>query len=222
MILVATRSQAKLREIREILSPLPEVHLIDLTAAGVAPDPEEDALECFETFEENARAKAEYFCRRTGLPVIADDSGLCVDALGGAPGVYSKRFSGREDLTGSELDRANNEHLLAALREVPVEERTAHYLCALAIVTPEQEQRVVLGRLDGVILQEPRGEGGFGYDPLFFVPELGASLGEVEPAVKNRLSHRAAAVRAALPHLRTVMERQEPGTRTTSAPLSDR
>lgn len=222
MILVATRSQAKLREIREILSPLPEVHLIDLTAAGVAPDPEEDALECFETFEENALAKAEYFCRRTGLPVIADDSGLCVDALGGAPGVYSKRFSGREDLAGSELDDANNERLLAALREVPDESRAAHYLCALAIVTPEQGQSVVLGRLDGVILREPRGQGGFGYDPLFFVPTLGASLGEVEPEVKNRLSHRAEAVRAALPLIRVLMERQEPGTRTTSAPLSDR
>lgn len=196
-LLVATRSAHKLREIREILPPLPGIELVDLTAAGLAPSPEEDAVEAFDSFAENALAKAGYFAARSGLPVLADDSGLCVDALGGAPGVRSKRFAGRADLSGAALDQANNQLLLDRLRGVPPEQRSAHYQCAVALVDAGGREVVREGWCHGRILEAPRGSGGFGYDPLFYVPELAATFAEVDATEKNRVSHRAAAVRAA-------------------------
>lgn len=203
-LLVATRSGHKLREIQDILAPLLPVRLVDLEQAGVAWSAEEDAVEAFATFRENALAKADYFAERSRLPVLADDSGLCVDALGGAPGVRSRRFSGRADLSGTTLDEANNDRLLAALRDVPAAERTAHYVCCVALVTGAT-RRTWEGRCSGTILAARRGEGGFGYDPLFLIPGENATFGELPPARKNELSHRAVALRHATPDLRKLL-----------------
>jgi XTP/dITP diphosphohydrolase len=193
-IVVATRSAHKLREIREILGDLPGYELLDLNQAGIPETPEEEGIEVFETFAENALAKARYFAARTDTLVLADDSGLCVDALGGAPGVRSKRFSGQSHLRGEELDRTNNQHLLQSLQDVPEPERTGHYMCAAALVTPDGGEAVFLGSCEGCILTEPRGSGGFGYDPLFYLPAEQATFGELPASRKHELSHRARAM----------------------------
>lgn len=195
-IVVATRSAHKLAEIRAIMREENGPDVINLEEAGVAYDPREEEIEAFTTFAENALAKARYFCERTGRATLADDSGLCVDALDGAPGVYSKRFSGRTDLSGAALDAANNAHLLHLLSEVPAERRQAHYRCVLALVIPGREEKIYEGRCDGIILPELRGSGGFGYDPLFLSEDLNASFGEVDPEEKNRISHRSRALRS--------------------------
>jgi XTP/dITP diphosphohydrolase len=193
-LVVATRSTHKLREIREILGELVGYALLDLNQAGVPEAADEETIEVFETFAENALAKARYFARKTDSLVLADDSGLCVPALGGAPGVRSKRFSGRTDLRGDELDEANNQHLLQLLRSVPFADRVARYVCAAALAFPDGTEQTFLGRCEGVILEEPRGEGGFGYDPLFFLPSEGATFGEIPATRKHLLSHRARAM----------------------------
>ena len=180
---------------REIAELLPHVELLTLDQAGVEPTPEEDGIEAFDTFIANARAKADHFMRITGLPTIADDSGLGVDAIDGAPGVHSRRFSGR-DLAGFELDRANNDHLLHLLRNVPHEQRTAHYTCAAVLHEPDGHRLAAIGTCSGIIADEPRGTGGFGYDPLFILPHDGRSFGEMSAAEKHRFSHRARAFRA--------------------------
>lgn len=194
-IVIATRSAHKLSEIRAIMREENGPEVIDLEEAAVAYDPREEEIEVYATFRENALAKARYFCERSGRATLADDSGLCVDALDGAPGVRSKRFSGRTDLGGASLDAANNERLLHLLRDLPAERRTAHYRCVLALVTPQGEEQIFEGRCDGVILAEPRGQGGFGYDPLFLSDDLNASFGEVDAKEKNRISHRSRALR---------------------------
>ena len=196
-ILAATRSTDKLREIRQILGAHRGVEVIDLRDAGIPESPEEDAIEAFDTFGENALAKARYFAAHSGIPTLADDSGLVVDALGGEPGVRSKRFSGRTELRGRELDRANNALLLERLAGVPRPQRTARYVCAAALVLPGGEEHLFTGTCEGEILEEPRGSGGFGYDPLFFLPGEGATIGELPPARKDALSHRGDAMRAA-------------------------
>jgi XTP/dITP diphosphohydrolase len=201
-VVVATRSAHKLAEIRALLARhAPGVTAVDLDEAGVAASPEEEGIEGYDSFRENALAKARYFAARTAEPVLADDSGLCVDALGGGPGVRSKRFSGRSDLSGAALDRANNELLLERLAGVPASRRSAHYVCAVALVLPGGEVHTFEGRCEGVILDEPRGDGGFGYDPLFLVAGEDATFGELPPDRKNGLSHRARAVAAAAPTL---------------------
>ena len=200
-VLVATRSGHKLREIREILAEIGGPEVMDLGEAGVEYDPEEEEIERFFTFRDNALAKARHFAAVSGLRTLADDSGLCVDALDGAPGVLSKRFSARTDLAGAALDAANNRLLLERLRGVPRGERTAHYVCVAAIADPGEGEVVFEGRCHGDILEEGRGRGGFGYDPLFFVPAEGATFGELDPGRKNRISHRAAAIRSAAPTL---------------------
>lgn len=205
-LLVATRSAHKLREIRQIMEEVGGPAVIDLNEAGVDYDPAEEEIEVHDSFEANAMAKARYFARRSGMTTLADDSGLCVDALGGAPGVRSKRFSGRTDLEGDALDAANNAVLLERLADVPVDRRTAHYVCVAAVVEPDGRERVFAGRCDGKILREPRGNGGFGYDPLFYVPEEGASFGQMDAARKNRISHRARAMRAVAEALRECPE----------------
>jgi XTP/dITP diphosphohydrolase len=202
VLLVATRSSHKLREILSLLPPLPSIRIVDLESASVPLNPQEDTIERFETFEANALAKARYFVDLVGLPVLADDSGLCVDALDGAPGVRSRRFSGRMDLTGRDLDLANNETLLEALQNVSVERRTARYVCVIAIATPDGREEVFKGCVGGTILREPRGTGGFGYDSLFFVPSIGATFAEVPPETKNAISHRRRALSAAILRLR--------------------
>ncbi|MEX2584132.1 MAG: RdgB/HAM1 family non-canonical purine NTP pyrophosphatase [Gemmatimonadota bacterium] len=203
-IVVATRSDHKLEELRQLVGSAEQVDIVSLSDLGLPASPEEESIEAFDSFEANALAKARYFCRRTGHAVLADDSGLCVDALDGAPGVFSKRFSGRTDLTGLELDLSNNRHLLDSLATVENCRRDAHYVCVIALVTPRGDKALFRGTVHGRILERPRGEGGFGYDPLFFVPELDRTFAEVPQVEKNRISHRANAVRAALPRLRQI------------------
>lgn len=195
-VVVATRSAHKLAEIRRILGGVPGLVLVDPSAVGVPPSPEEEGIEVFDTFEENAVAKARWFHERTGLPALADDSGLVVDALGGAPGVRSRRFAPVESVDADAQDRANNAHLLRLLGDRPLPERTARYVCVAALVAPGREPLVRRGEAEGLILGVPRGWGGFGYDPLFYDQTLGATFAEIPPEAKNARSHRGAAFRA--------------------------
>lgn len=194
-ILLATRSHDKVSEIRAILPDRLRDRIVSLDDIGLGHDPREDEIEKYDTFHENALAKAEYFRKQSGLPAMADDSGLVVTALDGQPGVRSKRFSGRDDLRGRELDRANNLALLAALRDVPYQQRGAHYVCA-AVAVGGAAPLIAFGTVTGCIGEEPRGSGGFGYDPLFRHHATGLSFGEIEPAAKHALSHRGRAFRA--------------------------
>ena len=196
MILLATRSAGKLRELRPLFASA-GLETVDLTGIGVEESPEEEAIEAFETFEENALAKARYFARLTGHSTVADDSGLEVLALGGRPGVRSKRFSGRTDLQGRELDAANSQKLQEVLRGTG--DRTARFVCAAALVAPDGTELVRRGETVGVVLHEPRGAGGFGYDPWFGSEELaGRTFAEAGVAEKEIVSHRGRAFRALL------------------------
>lgn len=196
-LVIASRSPDKLREIRAILEPVHRCTLLSLQDAGIDAAPDEEHLERFETFRENALAKARYFSARTRLPVLADDSGIEVAALGGAPGVRSRRFAERADLDGVALDLANNQLLLERLRDVAAPERTARYVCAAVLLVPgEAAPRTALGTCRGRILDAPRGTGGFGYDPLFWLEETGCTFGELPDSEKHRFSHRAHAFRA--------------------------
>ena len=199
-LLVATRSPGKQREIHRLLAPA-GVPILFPDDAGIPPDPAEDRLELGETFEANARAKAEYFARRTGLPTVADDSGLEVFALGGLPGVRSRRWAG-SSAAGVELDRANNAELLRRLLGAPAARRRARYRCVLAyFASPAAVPEIFEGECAGTILDEPQGERGFGYDPLFRSDDLGRSFGEAGETEKDAVSHRARAFRALLDRL---------------------
>lgn len=204
-LLLATRSAHKVQEIRTILSAIPRLTVLDLDDIGLEWRDEEEALEPFDTFEENARSKAEYFHARTGLPTVADDSGLEVDALGGAPGVRSKRFAPVEGLTGHKLDQANNNYLVERLGALELEKRTGQYVCVAALLGFASQMIVTRGEARGLILTEPHGDGGFGYDPYFFEPDLDMTFAELHPDQKNELSHRGKAFRA----LAIVLERME-------------
>jgi XTP/dITP diphosphohydrolase len=197
-VLLATRSEGKLRELRPLFAAA-GVTVQDLREARVLPSADEDAVEAFETFQENALAKARFFNALTGRPTVADDSGLEVDVLSGSPGVRSRRWSGRADLSGQALDDANNEKLLAALKDV--RQPRARYVCAAAYCDGVRED-VVLGETVGTIVKDPRGAGGFGYDPYFLSAELGATFGERSREEKERVSHRGRAFRALLERLR--------------------
>lgn len=192
--MLATRSAGKLRELTPMLSAA-GYEVVDLEAAGIQEVADEDRLEAFETFEENALAKGRYFASKAGLPVLADDSGLEVAALGGAPGVRSKRWSGRPDLSGDALDEENNALLLRALSSSA--DRRARYVCAAAFVDGAREV-VRRGVVSGRITREARGTGGFGYDPFFESEELGRTFGEASAGEKASVSHRARAIRALL------------------------
>ena len=195
--LLATRSVGKLRELRPLFEQC-QLRVVNLLEAGIAQQPEEDEIELFGTFEENARAKSEYFFRRSGLPTFADDSGLSVHALGGRPGVRSKRWSERADLEGELLDAANNAKLLAELSTLPSSGSfEAEYICAAAF-TAEGETIVRLGRTAGTVIRHHRGTHGFGYDPYFLSSELGKTFGETDTAEKNAISHRGRAFSALL------------------------
>lgn len=198
-LLLATRSPDKLREIRQLLGPSPDLELITLQQLGLAPDPAEDDVEAFPSFRENALAKARFFLERTGLPVLADDSGIEVEALGGAPGVRSRRFAARPGLEGLALDQANNRLLLERLHGVPASGRGARYVCAAVLLAPGTSATTALGTCHGRILEAPRGQGGFGYDPLFLLPQVGLTFGQIDDAAKHRFSHRARAIRALQP-----------------------
>ena len=191
-LLLATRSAGKLRELAPLFADA-GIHVLTLNDLGLAPTPEENALEEFETFEENALAKVRYFAenKRAGeLTVVADDSGLEVAALGGAPGVRTKRFSGRDDLEGQALDDANNAALVRALTGHT--DRRARYVCVAALIDARGE-RTFRGETRGQILDAPRGRGGFGYDPYFLSDDAGVTFAEIDRSAKERVSHRGRA-----------------------------
>lgn len=194
-LLLGTRSVHKVQEIKTILSGVPHLEVLGLDDVGLPWCDEEETLEPFDTFEENARSKAEYFYARTGLPTVADDSGLEVDALGGEPGVRSKRFAPVEGLKGDRLDQENNNYLVECLAGLELEKRTAQYVCVVVLLGLTSQMIVTRGEAKGLILAEPRGEGGFGYDPYFFRPDLEMTFAEVHPDQKNELSHRGQAFR---------------------------
>ncbi len=180
-IVMATSNPGKIREIARMLESL-GIEVVAQSEFGVT-----DAEETGTTFAENSLIKAQHAADATGLPAIADDSGLAVDALDGAPGVYSARYAGDAG------DEANNDKLLEALADV--EDRGAAFHCVATYVAPGEAPLIAAGEWRGEILRERRGEGGFGYDPLFYVPECGCSSAELEPEEKNARSHRGQALR---------------------------
>jgi XTP/dITP diphosphohydrolase len=189
-IVIASHNAGKLREFRRLLSPL-GIEVIAQSDLGIA-----EADEPHATFVENALAKARHASRGAGLPALADDSGVCVEALGGAPGVQSARYAGEP-----KSDRRNNEKLIADLSGIA--DRRAHYYCMLALMRHEADSEPILaeGRWDGTIIDTPRGTGGFGYDPHFLDGETGLTGAELPPQRKNELSHRGKALRALLARL---------------------
>jgi XTP/dITP diphosphohydrolase len=215
-LLVATRSQHKLRELRDLLGLGPEVELVSPDEIGIEGEPEETGL----TFETNARIKARYYATRSGLPTLADDSGLEVDALGGAPGVFTRRYAG-PDAT----DADNNAKLLRVMAGRPAGQRGARYVCVLALALPGEAGprgglRIVTrrGTCRGRIAPAPRGDGGFGYDPIFepaSEPPGGQTLGEWSAEAKNAISHRSRAAARMAPVLRRLA-----GTRGMEGPVS--
>jgi XTP/dITP diphosphohydrolase len=184
-LVVASSNPGKLAEIREVLAGL-KLELIAQTELGIA-----DADETAVTFIENALLKARHAAQRSGLPALGDDSGICVDALDGAPGLHSARYAGAHGDAA-----ANIAKLLSALRDVPDHARTAHFHCAIVLLRGADDPAPLIaeGRWDGRILQAPRGNGGFGYDPVFFDPLLGRGAAELDAAIKNRVSHRGKAL----------------------------
>ena len=193
-LVVATGNLGKLKEIREILGP--EVNLLTLQVFPDLPEVVEDG----DTFQANAVKKARTVATLTGHPALGDDSGLEVDALNGAPGVYSARFAGE-----SATDAENNALLLDRLKDVPEAERTARFRCVVAIAAPDGAAHISEGSCEGRILAVPRGDGGFGYDPLFLVPELDRSFAELPASEKNRISHRGRALQNARPLIQRVL-----------------
>ncbi len=183
MLVAATGNLGKLREFRRIL---PSYEIISMADAGFSGDIEETGT----TFEENALIKARAVMERTGKAAFADDSGLTVDALGGAPGIYSARYAG-EDATDAE----RIEKLLSEMENVPTEKRSAAFVSVIAYVTPDGEEKTFRGECRGRIDVSPRGENGFGYDPIFLIPEKGVSFGEMSEEEKNEISHRGRAMR---------------------------
>jgi XTP/dITP diphosphohydrolase len=204
--LLATRSAGKLRELREIFSGF-GLEVVDLSGLGIPESPAEDDLERYDTFEENALAKTRYFFELSaGLPTFGDDSGMCVDALGGEPGVYSKRWSGREDLTGRALDDANNAKLVArmkdALKSHPAGYTDTGRYVSVAAFKDATGELVRRGEVEGRVLTTPRGAGGFGYDAYFEAPDLGGTFAESTIENTAASSHRARAFRSLLTALR--------------------
>ena len=192
-VLVASRNQGKVRELEQVLRELniEGVELVSLHDASPYPDPVEDGL----TFEQNALLKARAGAKATGLPCVADDSGLTVKALNGMPGILSARWSGNHG-----DDQANNELLLAQMADI--NERAAAFVSCCALVTPAGEEHTAEGRWEGELLREPRGENGFGYDPLFQPADApGRSSAELSADEKNERSHRGKALRALAPHI---------------------
>ncbi len=189
-IVAATRNANKVKEMKKILADAGITDVITLDEAGVEGDVEETGV----TFAENALIKARAAFEATGLPSVADDSGLMVDVLGGEPGVYSARYAALDDEKapmGNSDDDANTAKLLKKLEGVPENERTARFVSAIAYVDGKNEDICVLGKVEGIITGEKRGNGGFGYDPVFFYAPFGKTFGEASADEKNSVSHRA-------------------------------
>lgn len=185
-IIFATGNEGKMREIREILKDL-DVEVLSMKEAGIQADIVEDGT----TFEENAVIKATAVCRASGEIALADDSGLVIDYLGGEPGVYSARYMGED--TSYHIKNAN---LIQRLAGVPDEQRTARFACAIAAAFPDGEVKTVYGTMEGRIGYEEAGENGFGYDPIFYLPEYGCTSAQLSMEEKNKISHRGKALRA--------------------------
>jgi XTP/dITP diphosphohydrolase len=194
-LIVATGNAGKLKEIRNLLGDQ-----ILLKSLADFPDIPE-ILEDGDTFEANAIKKAITVARATGIVTLGDDSGLQVDALNGAPGIYSARFAGEEA-----TDSDNNAKLLNLLTSIPHEKRTARFRCVLAMATPDETVHTAEGQCEGFILTEPRGTHGFGYDPLFYLPELNATVAELPVDQKNKISHRGHALQAAAAMIRSLLD----------------
>lgn len=214
-LLIATRSTGKLREIRRILADVPGLEVLGLADAGIHYDPAEDDLEPHSTFEENALSKARYFQSRSGLPTVADDSGIEVDALDGAPGVRSKRFApdagvDGDGLEGQALDDVNNRHLVRSLQGVPPGERTARYVCVAVLLEEGSPPLTIRGEAPGVVVDDPSGSGGFGYDPHVYDPTLGKTFAEMSPEEKDARSHRGHAFRSLAAELRSRIDGSSP------------
>jgi XTP/dITP diphosphohydrolase len=190
-LVIASSNPGKLEEIRAILAPL-AIDVIAQSELGIA-----EADEPHVTFVENALAKARHAAKLSGLPALADDSGICVDALGGTPGVYSARYAGEP-----KSDERNNDKLLLSLESET--NRAAHYYCVIVLVRHASDPQPLIaeGTWHGEVLRERRGNGGFGYDPLFFLPQLGRTGAELRAEEKNRVSHRAKALAALVEKLR--------------------
>lgn len=192
-ILVATHNPGKIREFRQLLAWLGD-RVCFPSDLGLRLEVQEDG----QSYADNARKKALAYMQAAGLPVLADDSGLEVDALGGAPGICSARY-----VSGGDADRIAL--LLSRMLNVPWEQRTARFRCVVVIATPGSEFYTVEGVCEGYIAWEPAGEGGFGYDPVFYLPEYGCTMAQLSPQEKNRISHRARAVQAATPVLERLL-----------------
>lgn len=184
-IIIATKNEGKAKEFKQMLEPKGYYIKTLLDYPEI-----EDVKETGYTFEDNARLKAETISELLQTAVLADDSGLCIDALDGAPGVFSARFSGEE-----KNDARNNAKVLAMLGEMTDVNRSAHFHCTLVLSKPGKESLVVEGKFQGEIAQFPQGDSGFGYDPIFFLPELGKSVAELSEDEKNTISHRALALK---------------------------
>ena len=197
-VFLASRNAKKLAEMRRILAEhVPGVEVLGLDDVTPYDEPVEDRP----TFEGNALLKARAGLAATGLPSVADDSGLCVDALNGMPGVLSARWSGQP-----KSDERNNTLLLDQLHDVPDERRGAHFTCAVAFCAPGGRERVVEGRMDGRVIRETRGSGGFGYDVVFEALEIpGRTTAELDPADKDAISHRGRALREIAPQIATLL-----------------
>jgi len=191
-LLLATNNRGKARELKELLRELP-MELVLPGELGITAGVEETGG----TFEENAKIKATALARRSGLLALADDSGLEVDALGGEPGPLSARYAGE-----GASDKERVDYLLAKLKGVPREKRTARFRCVIAIATPEGKVELCFGECQGLITFGPKGEKGFGYDPVFYFPGLEKTMAELPLDVKNKVSHRGVAAREAVEYLR--------------------
>lgn len=199
-LVIASNNPGKLREIGAILAPL-AIEVVPQGLLGVS-----EAEEPHGTFIENALTKARHASRATGLPALADDSGVCVHALGGEPGVHSARYAAGAAAGRDEQDRRNNDKLLQALSVAS--DRRAHYYCVIVLLRHAGDPQPLIAEAEwhGEILREPRGTGGFGYDPLFFVPELGRTGAELSAAEKNAVSHRGRALAQLVARLRAAQD----------------
>ncbi len=195
-LLIASANAGKIIEYRSLLAGV-ECDLVSMVDAGVANDIEETGS----TYEENARIKAVTCAERSGLVTLGDDSGLEVDALGGEPGLYSARYAG-----DNATDAERVAYLLSKMKDVPPERRTARFVCVIAIAVPGEDVTFCRGECHGLIVEEPRGILGFGYDPAFFMPDLGKTVAELQPEVKNRVSHRGRAAAEARKVLRRFID----------------
>ena len=195
-VVIATRNEGKLREIKDILASW-SFKILSLKDFAWIPQIIEDGS----TFAENAAKKAREVARQTGRLAIADDSGLAVDALQGRPGVFSSRYGGEKA-----TDEQRFQKLLVEMTEIPEGKRQAAFVCTLAVATPQGKVELLEGRCRGQIAFAPRGKHGFGYDPIFFMPELGKTMAELDPGIKNRISHRARALEKLKELLPTILK----------------